>query len=432
MKSLKIGIFGLGTVGTGTMDILNTNTKLIEKQIGQSLTIKKVCVKDTGKTRSIDTGTTIMTSNINDILDDPEIDIIVELIGGIDISKSIIESAFIRGKHVVTANKDLVALYGKELTQLAKKNNCQFLFEAAVAGAIPILHSLQFSLMANHIKKIGGIVNGSTNYILTRMEVEKLSLEQIIEDATKLGYLESDPSADLDGLDAARKCAILASIGFHNLVTYNQVYSSGISNITLEDIEYARKLGYKIKLLAIAENNKDSVVARVHPALLPITHPLSHVNYEYNAVYVNGDKLGSTMFYGSGAGSLPTGSAVVNDIIQIAKNIINNGKYEYAYDICENKKVMDIKDLSFPYYLKLQANHEKASTSHIIDVLSNNNIILNSIDKYENKKNGQVIKKYVITTEECKEKDFDLALRDIEKLNFVEKIENIIRIERNL
>lgn len=430
MKSLQLGIFGLGTVGSGTMDILTTNARLIENQIGQSLTIKTVCVRDTGKTRSIDTGTTIMTSNINDILDDPEIDIIVELIGGTNISKSIIESAFIRGKHVVTANKDLIALYGKELTQLAKKNNCQFLFEAAVAGAIPILHSLQFSLMANKIQKIGGIVNGSTNYILTRMEVEKLSLEQIIEDAMKLGYLEADPSSDLEGLDAARKCAILASIGFHNLVTSNQVYSSGINNISLEDIKYAKKLGYKIKLLAIAENREDSVVARVHPALLPISHPLAGVSYEFNAVYVNGDKLGSTMFYGSGAGSLPTGSAVVNDIIQIAKNIVFNNKFEYAYEIQENKKIADIKDLSFPYYLKIQANHDLAGTSQIIDIFSKNGLEINSIDKHEIKEKGENIKKYVIVINECKESQFDIAVDEIKQASYV--IENIIRIENKL
>lgn len=432
MNSIKIGIFGLGTVGSGTTDILTTNTEIIKRQTGLPITIEKICVGNINKTRTIEVDTDILTTNPDDILKNPEIDIVVEVMGGIERSKKVIEAAFKEGKHVVSANKDLIADYGKELTELARENNCHFLYEAAVAGGIPILHSLQYALMGNHIKKIGGIVNGSTNYILTRMEAEKLSLEKIIEDAKALGYLEADPTADLDGLDAARKCAILASIGFNSLVTYNQVSVSGIRNISLEDIHYANKLGYKIKLLAVAENTEKGIVARVQPALLPSKHPLSSVNSSFNAVYVIGDKVGETMFYGRGAGDLPTGSAVVGDVISISKNLIEKNLPEYSYDLYEDKPILPVDELSFPYYLRMKVEEDKKFGLKIFDILDKHNILAHSINQYKTELSEKTIVEYVVITNECKNINFKKAFEKINSLENLLEPAHAIMIEKEL
>lgn len=435
MKTLQIGIFGLGTVGSSTVQILTCNRELIERQLGATTQISKICVRDTGKTRTVDTSNSILTSRPEDILLDPKIDIVVEVMGGIEKSKEIIEAAFKNGKHVVSANKDLIALYGKELSELAKQNNCHFFFEAAVAGGIPILRTLQSSLTGNHINKISGIVNGSTNYILTRMEIENLSLESIIEDAKALGYLEADPSADLDGLDAARKCAILASLGFHNLVKSNQVYVSGIRNISLEDIKQANKLGYKIKLLAIAENKKDGIVARVHPVLISQDHPLAGVQYEFNAVYVDGDYLGQTMYYGRGAGGNPTGSAVVGDIITLGRQVLAQTRPDLDYASMGDKAIIDIEDLDFSYYIRLETDLKE---DQLADLLSKMDIKIRSIENVNLNEETSDTKKlekpadkneFVIITERVREKDFKKAIEELEKTS---NSITVIRIEEDI
>lgn len=435
MKTLQIGIFGLGTVGSSTVQILTCNRDLVERQLGATTQISKICVRDTGKTRTVDTSNSILTSRPEDILLDPKIDIVVEVMGGIEKSKEIIEAAFKNGKHVVSANKDLIALYGKELSELAKQNNCHFFFEAAVAGGIPILRTLQTSLTGNHINKISGIVNGSTNYILTRMEIENLSLESIIEDAKALGYLEADPSADLDGLDAARKCAILASLGFHNLVKSNQVYVSGIRNISLEDIKQANKLGYKIKLLAIAENKKDGIVARVHPVLISQDHPLAGVQYEFNAVYVDGDYLGQTMYYGRGAGGNPTGSAVVGDIIALGRQVLAQTRPDLDYASMGDKAIIDIEDLDFSYYMRLETDLKE---DQLADLLSKRDIKIRTIENVNLNEETSDTKKlekpadkneFVIITERVREKDFKKAIEELEKTS---NSITVIRIEEDI
>lgn len=430
MKELNIGIIGFGTVGTGTIEIITTNSEMIEKTLGFPINIKKICVKSMDKTRTIEVSTDILTTDVEDIILDKDIDIVVEVMGGIERSKDVIERALKSKKHVVTANKDLISLYGKELTDLAVENNCHLLYEASVAGGIPILNSLQFSLSANHIKKISGIINGSTNYILTRMEVEKLSLERIIDDAMRLGFLEADPSADLDGYDASRKCAILASVGFHSLVTSDQVYISGIRNIALEDIEYAKQFGYKIKLLAVAQDLGDSVVARVHPALIPLYHPLSSVKYEFNAVYVDCDMLGETMFYGRGAGSLPTGSAVVGDIIKIGEYLRDNGAVRPGYNLYREKKIMPMDDMIFSYYLRVNIGGIDESVVDVIKILEKNGVSMSNLNKREKHQIEQ--NEYVIITNECREADFQRAYSEISKLENVLDTPNMIRIERGM
>lgn len=433
MKSVKIGIIGFGTVGSGTAKVLTENRDIIEKKTDCQVSIKTICVRDINKTRKFTVEGSTMTDNAEDILRDPEINIVVEVMGGIEKSKKIIEEAFRRGKHVVTANKDLIAEHGKELTELARQNNLHFFYEAAVAGGIPILRSLQYSLTGNRIQKIGGIINGSTNYILTRTEVERLSLETIIEDAKSLGYLESDPSADLDGLDAARKCAILASIGFNSLVTFNQVYVSGIRKIELEDIEYADKMGYSIKLLAVAENREDGIVARVHPALIPKDHPLASVQYAFNAVYVIGDMVGETMFYGKGAGDLPTGSAVANDVINICKSLVNDSKAEYAYDLFEDKKIISIEKQYFQYYMRLKVERDKKTVSNFVRTFEYYNIPIYSINQWEKEdEDGNKYDEYIAITNKCRELDFERAIEEINMLSSIIDEAKAIRIERGL
>ena len=413
MKTLQIGLFGLGTVGSSTVEILTSNRELLERQLGCTTQISKICVRDTGKTRSVDTSNSILTSRPEDILLDPKIDIVVEVMGGIEKSKEIIEAAFKNGKQV--------------------------------AGGNPILRTLQTSLTGNHIKKISGIVNGSTNYILTRMEIESLSLESIIEDAKALGYLEADPSADLDGLDAARKCAILASLGFHNLVKSDQVYVSGIRNISLEDINQAKKLGYKIKLLAIAENKDSGIVARVHPVLIAENHPLAGVQYEFNAVYVDGDYLGQTMYYGRGAGGNPTGSAIVSDIVAIGKAILSQTRPELAYASMGDKALIDIEDLDFAYYIRLVTDHDKLGQGGLIDLLDKKGLKIRSINKtnrsleiydldkkYEGTDLGQNlvnVDQFVIVTERVREKAFKEAINELENIS---NSITVIRIEEDI
>ncbi len=432
MKSLKIGLVGLGTVGTGVTHILIHNKDIIEKRIGCPVEIKKICVKDLKKKREIDISGDMLTTDPQDLIDDPEIDVIVEVVGGIDFAKSIIEAAFKNGKHVVSANKDLISQYGKDLFELAKQNHCHFLFEASVAGGIPILRPLQYALTADHIQKIGGIINGSTNYILTRMEKDGLTLEEVLKEASELGFLEADPSSDLDGYDAARKCAILATIGFHSPVLFEDVYCEDIRRLSLRDMECAKFLGYSIKLLAVTEDTDEGIVARVHPALIPLNHPLAAVNYELNAVYVVGDMLGETMYYGKGAGSLPTGSAVVSDIVTVGRKMRKHNEPEPAYDFYEKKKILPVDQLEFPYYIRVIVGDDENAMSNIIRSLEYYRISIYSVNQWQIKHEGKIRHEYVFITNPSREIDCQRALEEIEVLPTTIELANAIKIERGL
>lgn len=399
MEFINVGLFGLGTVGSGIVEILSKNGEIISREIGKKIKLKKICVKDINKNRNLELDKSILTSNPDDIINDKEIDIVIEVIGGIDNAKKIIEKSINNGKHIVSANKDLFALHGDEITSLAKTHKVHLLFEAAVAGGIPILKALQNNLYGNNITNISGIVNGSTNYILTRMDIENLDLQDVVEEAKKLGFLEADPSADLEGFDAARKCAILATIGFNNLVTTNDVYTCGITDISLEDIKTARNMGYKIKLLATAENRENGVVAKVHPALLKNNHALASVDYELNSVYVEGDMVGETMFYGKGAGSLPTGSAVIGDLVSISKKITENIRPDYSYKIYNNKPILDINQLSFSYFFRLNIKENIPEENEIKDILIDLGLKIDMINKINQNQYG-------IITKEMPETDF--------------------------
>ena len=322
METVKIALLGLGTVGTGVYKVLKAQQEEIPHKVGAKIQLKKVLVRNTEKaSRKLD-DPSILTTEWKSILEDPEISIVVEVMGGIEPARRYILDALHAGKSVVTANKDLLASHGKELMDAAAETKSDLLFEASVAGGIPIIRPLKECLAGNHISEVMGIVNGTTNFILTKMAEEGMEFQEALALATELGYAEADPTADIEGLDAARKVAILASIAFHSRVTFDDVYTEGITKITATDIRYAREMGCDIKLLGVAKETPEGIEARVQPMLIPSTHPLASVRDSFNAVFVHGDAVDDTMFYGRGAGELPTASAVVGDILDAVRNMV--------------------------------------------------------------------------------------------------------------
>ena len=322
METVKIALLGLGTVGTGVYKVLKAQQEEIPHKVGAKIQLKKVLVRNTEKaSRKLD-DPSILTTEWKSILEDPEISIVVEVMGGIEPARRYILDALHAGKSVVTANKDLLASHGKELMDAAAETKSDLLFEASVAGGIPIIRPLKECLAGNHISEVMGIVNGTTNFILTKMAEEGMEFQEALALATELGYAEADPTADIEGLDAARKVAILASIAFHSRVTFDDVYTEGITKITATDIRYAREMGRDIKLLGVAKETPEGIEARVQPMLIPSTHPLASVRDSFNAVFVHGDAVDDTMFYGRGAGELPTASAVVGDILDAVRNMV--------------------------------------------------------------------------------------------------------------
>ena len=319
-KKIKVALLGVGTVGTGVYKLIQRRADVMVRTIGAEMEVSKILVHNLNKQREgIDAS--LLTDNWQEIINDPEIQIVVEVMGGIEPARTMILEALHAGKHVVTANKDLLAAYGKELLDAAEEKHCDLLFEAAVAGGIPIIRPLKQCLAGNEIDEVIGIVNGTTNYILTKMFEENMSFEEALAKATELGYAEADPTADVEGLDAGRKVAIMASIAFHSRVVFDDVYTEGITKITADDIAYAKEFDSVITLLGVAHNTEGGIEVGVYPMLLNKEHPLASVRDSFNAVFVHGDAVDDAMFYGRGAGELPTASAVMGDIIDVARNI---------------------------------------------------------------------------------------------------------------
>ena len=325
-KKIRVAILGSGTVGTGVYKIIQNQKDEFPHKIGSELEVAKILVRNINKQRE-GISSEILTDKWADIINDDSIGIVIEVMGGIEPAKTYISEALTKGKNVVTANKDLMAEYGHELLDIAAAHNCDLLFEAAVAGGIPIIRPIKQCLAANKITEIMGIINGTTNFILTKMTEEGMEFEDALKLATELGYAEADPTADIEGLDAGRKIAILASIAFNSRVSFSDVYTEGISKITAKDIKYAKELGCVIKLIATAKNTETGIEVRVTPMFIPVSHPLASVNDSFNAVFVHGDALGDAMFYGRGAGELPTASAVMGDVIDVCRNTV----YKYSH-----------------------------------------------------------------------------------------------------
>ena len=416
---MKIGLMGLGTVGTGVVHLINQNDKNIEKKIGEKIEIKKILVKDPNKKRTpLAEGK--ITFDANDILEDEEIDVVVEVMGKEHPALEYIIKALKKGKHVVTANKEVIAVHGKELIKLATENKVSLLYEASVGGGIPIIRPLKQCLAANKIYEIKGILNGTTNYILTEMKEKGLDFEEVLKEAQQKGYAEADPTDDVEGFDAARKLAILCTLAFNKFTLPEKIYTKGIKSISKSDIKYAEELGYNVKLIAYAKiDEKERLEAWVHPVMIKKDNPLSGVNGVFNAILVDGNAVGEVMFYGQGAGMMPTASAVVADIMDVKNHIvIQNG--------CEDADLLPIVDTASKYYIRLIAFDKPGVMSKITGILGDKGISLLSV--VQKGVLGDTAEIVLITHIANTGKVFE-ALEEIQNLREVECIESVIRVE---
>ncbi|NMA57926.1 homoserine dehydrogenase [Clostridium cochlearium] len=425
MKVIKIGLLGLGNVGKGVWNILQMNKDIIKTRAGYNIEIGKILVKDANKKRDLDVPESIITTNVDYILEDPSIDIIVEVMGGVEPSFEYMVKAMKKGKHVITANKMVLAMKGRELSQIAKDNGVLFYYEASVGGGIPVIHGLTESLTANKINEVIGIINGTTNYILTKMTLEGLSFDEALKEAQQKGYAEADPTSDIEAFDAVYKLCILTSLGFDSFVDIKSVYREGITKIEPIDIKYAEEFGYVIKLLAIIKEEFGELELRVHPTMVPAVHPLANVNDSFNAIFIKGNAVGDLMLYGRGAGELPTGSAVVGDIISVIRN---KEREENHFIQCDkvSKNVKDMSKVRSEYYIRITVGDKPGVLGEITTILGENNVSLLSVIQ-KGKRQEHV--SLVFVTHRTNEGDVQKAIKKISELNDVLKVDNIIRIE---
>ncbi|MCK8817742.1 homoserine dehydrogenase [Natroniella sulfidigena] len=424
-KEIKVGLLGCGTVGSGVYKILEENATSIANKSGAKLTVAKVLVKDKSKELLVDVPQNKLTDDFEEVINDPEIEIVAELIGGVHPAKEFILEVLKSGRSVVTANKELMAKHGHELLVTAREMGVDIYFEASVGGGIPIISPLKEDLAGNKITNIMGIVNGTTNYILTKMEQEGADFSDVLAQAQELGYAEADPTSDIEGHDAAYKLAILASIAFESRVDIEDVYIEGITGITKGDILYAQELGYKIKLLAIGKEN-DGVEVRVHPTLVPTEHPLANVNDVFNAIFVEGDAINEVMFYGPGAGQMPTGSAVVGDIITAARNIDFSAQGRISCTCFEEKEVIAQDEVRSSFYLRLNVLDNPGVLGEITGLLGEHQV---SIESVIQKGRSDDTVPLVFITHQVKEGDLNDALDKIKSLSDVEEVASLIRVE---
>lgn len=425
-ESIKIGLLGLGTVGRGVYRILQENQESIQQRVGAKLEIKKILVRSLDKDRGIALPEGMLTTNLQDISQDPEIKIVVEVLGGIQPTMDYVLEVLRQGKSVVTANKDMVAEYGQQLFKAAQDNQCDLLFEASVAGGIPIIRTLKQSLAGNRIEELFGIINGTTNYMLTKMTQEGCEFDDVLREAQAKGYAEADPTADVGGHDAARKVAILASIAFNTRVPLQQVYTEGITKITADDMAYANQLGYVVKLLGVAKDRSEGIEVRVHPTFVPKDHPLAAVGDVFNAVFVRGNAVGDTMYYGKGAGELPTASAVVADIMDAARDLLRGVPGFIGCTCFKERPVLNIGETFSKYYIRLKVADKPGVLASIALVFGNKEVSLKSvIQKEATGKTAEL----VLVTHRVLEQNVQDALMDIKQLSSVFEVANVIRVE---
>ena len=432
MKEIKIGILGLGTVGTGIARLLQENGPLITARLGAALTLKKAADIDLEKDRGIQFEDGVLTSDANEVVNDPEIDIILEMIGGETIAKDFIIKAINNGKHIVTANKALLASYGNELFKLAAAQGVSIAFEPSVGGCMPIIKTIRESLAGNRIVSICGILNGTCNYILSKITNEGVSFEDALAEAQAEGFAEADPTLDIEGFDTAHKLAILSSIAYGAEINLKDIYVEGISNITAMDIEFADQCGYRIKLLAITKFNGNAIEARIHPTMIPFSNPLSNVNGSLNAVTLSGDAIGEMMLYGHGAGMMPTASAAISDTIDIARDLLFGATtrvpmLSYQMERIKVIPTQPIDDISGYYYVRFSAIDQPGVLSKISGILGEHGISIKSVHQYEQKLNGVV--PIFMLTHHAREAEIQKALAKIASLDITTKTPALIRIE---
>lgn len=426
---VNVGIIGFGVVGSGTAKVLLTNSNILKERLGFELNLKKIADLDIKTDRGIKIPDGILTTDVNEIFNDPEIDIVVELIGGIRPAKDFILKAIQNGKHVVTANKALLATEGSDIFNAAFNKGVEVGFEASVAGAIPIIKVVKEGLVANRIKAIYGIINGTSNYILSKMTYENMEFSDALKEAQKLGYAEADPTFDIEGIDTAHKITILATLSYGIPLSYNSVHIEGITKITAQDISFADELGYKVKLLAITKETNGEIELRVHPTMLPKDYLIAKVDGAFNAIYVEGDATGSTMYYGKGAGSVPTGSAVVSDIADIARNIQKSaiGRVPIIPRTSHEVKIKKMDDIYSRYFFRFSALDRPGVLSKISGILGNFDISIESVIQ-KGRRIGEEVP-LVVLTHRAREKDVRQAIEEIDKLHVVTNKTAFIRVE---
>ena len=423
VRPIRIALIGAGTVGSKVASLMLEQADDLEARSGAPLVLVGVGVKDASKSRP-GIPKELITADVPGLLA-KDIDIVVEVMGGIEPARTHILDAMSRGISVVTANKELLARDGATLAAAAEKNNVDLYYEASVAGAIPILRPLRESLVGDRVKKILGIVNGTTNYILTKMDETGASFKDALSEAQKLGYAETDPSADVEGKDAAAKAAIVAQLAFHTRVTIDDVYCEGITKVSASDVKAAKEMGFVIKLLAIAERLDDeSIVVRVHPAMIPRSHPLASVREAFNAVFVEAEAAGSLMFYGRGAGGAPTASAVLGDLVAVARNKMS-GRRGPGESIYADLKVKPVSEAMTSYYISLQVADKPGVLAQISQKIADNNVSIQTVRQDGLENDAQL----VIRTHKALEKDLAKTLEDLRNLDAVKEISDYMRVE---
>jgi homoserine dehydrogenase len=413
---VNVGIIGFGIVGSGTAKILIENMDILKERLGFPINLRRIADLDIERDRGIKIPDGVLTKDVNMIFDDPDIHIVVELIGGIKPAKDFILKAIQNKKHVVTANKALLATGGADIFTAAREAGVEVGFEASVAGAIPIIKVMKESLIANRIKAIYGIINGTSNYILTKMTDQNMEFSDALKEAQALGYAEADPTLDIEGIDTAHKLTILSTLAYGIPLSFNSVHVEGITGIATQDISFASELGYKVKLLAIAKEADGEIELRVHPTMLPKDYLIAKVDGPFNAIYVDGDATGSTLYYGRGAGSVPTGSAVVSDIADIARNMKKNatGRVPTIPMIFRDIKIKKIDDVLSRYYFRFSALDKPGVLSKISGILGNHDISIASVIQ-KGRRIGEAVP-LVVLTHEAKEKDVRRAISEIDAL----------------
>jgi len=433
LKPVKVGVLGLGTVGSGTVNVLQRNADEISRRAGRGIEVSHATARDINKKRACDTSSITVVADPNEVVTNPDIDIVVELIGGDTLAKDLVLKAIENGKHVVTANKALIAKYGNEIFAAAQAKGVMVAFEAAVAGGIPIIKAIREGLAGNSIEWLAGIINGTGNFILTEMRDKGRDFADVLAEAQALGYAEADPTFDVEGIDAAHKLTILASIAFGVPLQFDAAYTEGISKISQDDVTYAEELGYRIKHLGISRRTKDGIELRVHPTLIPERRLIANVDGVMNAVLVQGDAVGPTLYYGAGAGADPTASAVVADIVDVVRVLTSDPENRVPHlafqaDALSNIAILPIEKIETAYYLRMQADDKPGVLADVTRILGEKEISIEAIIQKEPVA-GSDKANIIILTHRVLENNMNKALSEVEALSTIQGEVTRIRVE---
>ncbi len=433
LEAVKVGVLGLGTVGSGTVNILSRNADEIARRAGRGIKISIASVRDIKKQRACDTSGFTLTEDHNKVIADPNVKIVLELIGGTGLARELVLKAIDNGKHIITANKALIALHGNEIFQRAQEKGVTVAFESAVAGGIPIIKAIREGLAGNSIQWLAGIINGTCNFILTEMRDKGRDFDDVLKEAQQLGYAEADPTFDIEGIDAAHKLTILASIAFGVPLQFEKIYTEGITEITSADVAYASELGYRIKSLGIAKRTANGLELRVHPTLIPHRRLIANVDGVMNAVLVKADALGPSLYYGAGAGAEPTGSAVVADLVDVVRALTSDPENRVPHlafqpDALSNIPILSMDDVSTVYYLRIHVQDRPGVLADVTNIFANHNISIEAIIQKEPQTNIASVP-IIILTHEVVEQNMNKAIAEIEKLEAVTNKIMRIRLE---